>query len=122
MELIFHISLIVSIILTTGVYLTGHIDERQFEKFGFIGARFLVLSYAFTYGFINCAILLNIYLKFIIYDIQELGTSIFFIFSLLVAIGIVHTDTKHSLIEYFFNISPLKKLFLKLEDIENKSK
>ena len=51
------IALFISILLTSGVYLTGHVDERQYTKFGYRGARFLILTYAFVYSFINSLIL-----------------------------------------------------------------
>ena len=59
MFIIFKISLIIAIILTTGVYITGYVDQRQLKEFGYIGARFLILSYVFIYSLINLYILLN---------------------------------------------------------------
>ena len=111
---IFNISFFISLLLTSGVYLTGHIDKRQYNKFGFYGARFLILMYSLVYGFINAVILIYFYSKYIHGDFGIISI-VYFIFSVLVVIGIVHTDTEHSLIEYFYDISPLKKIFLDLE-------
>ena len=112
MEFLLLISLISSSILTLGVYLTGYIDERQYEKFGYTGARVLVLAYTFIYGFINIIILLNVYVNYVAHDTQGFITLLFFIFSILLAIAIVHTDTENSMLEYFYNKSLLNK-FLK---------
>ena len=114
---ILSISLIISITLTTGVYITGCVDERQFKKFGFMGARFLILSYVLIYGFSNIYILLNLYSAFI-HDTHGLIITIFVVFTALVCIGIVHTDTENSIIEYFYELSPLKKFFINLEKRE----
>tara|TARA_Y100000748_G_scaffold304115_1_gene311882 strand:+ start:6565 stop:6930 length:366 start_codon:yes stop_codon:yes gene_type:complete len=119
MNEIFGVAIVSAIILTSGVYLTGYIDERQNEKFGYLGSRLLVLSYTFIYGFINVAILANIYIEFIIYDSDGFITLSFIIFSILVCIGIVHTDTENSVIEYLYNISPLKEFFIKIEKRED---
>lgn len=114
MFIIFKTSLIIAIILTTGVYITGYVDQRQLKEFGYIGARFLILSYVFIYSLINLYILLNIYSNYV-YDAHGFIITVFIIFTSLVCIGIVHTDTKNSIIEYFYNYSPLKRFFKNLE-------
>ena len=101
--MIIYASLIISLILTLGVYLTGHVDARQLEKFGFIRSRLLILSYAFVYSFINSIILLNLYSIFIFLDTTGFFTFCFVIFVILVYVGIVHTDTENSLFEYLFD-------------------
>ena len=111
---ILSLSLIISIILTTGVFITGVVDERQFKKFGFIGARFLTLSYTFIYSFINIFILVHLYSKYI-YDSHGLIISAFVVLISLVCIGIVHTDTENSIIEYFYDRSSLKKFLIRFE-------
>jgi hypothetical protein len=115
MNLIIYISFAITVILTTGVYLTGSIDQRQYEKFGFTGARFLIITYCLIYGFINIFIMLNLYNVYISYDSHGLLSTIFFVFFILVCIGIVHTDTENSLIEYFYDISPLKNYFIDID-------
>ena len=67
MDILFQVSLIISVILTTGVYLTGYIDQRQFEKFGFIGAQIshnivYVYLWIYKYSYIVEFILKNYYL------------------------------------------------------------
>ena len=118
MDLIVYISFSITLILTAGVYLTGSVDQRQFDKFGFLGARFLIISYCVIYGFINVFIMLHLYTSYVSHDTHGLLSTMFFVFFILVCIGLVHTDTENSLIEYFYEISPLKKYFLKI-DIEN---
>ena len=116
MSLITYISIAMTLILTTGVYLTGSIDQRQFEKFGFTGARFLIISYCLIYGFINIFIMLNLYTSYISHDTHGLLSTIFFVFFILVCIALVHTDTENSLIEYFYDISPLKNYFINIDN------
>ena len=116
MSLITYISIAITLILTTGVYLTGSIDQRQFEKFGFTGARFLIISYCLIYGFINIFIMLNLYTSYISYDTHGLLSTIFFVFFILVCVSVVHTDTENSLIEYFYDISPLKNYFINIDN------
>ena len=103
MKVLIITSLIISLILTLGVYLTGHIDPRQMDKYGFTRSRILILSYTFIYSLINSMILLNIYSLFIALDTTGFFTLLFTVFVILVYIGIVHTDTENSLIEYFFD-------------------
>jgi len=119
LDLLFYISIAITIILTIGVYFTGSVDQRQFDKFGFLGARFLIISYCLIYGFINIFIMLNLYTTYFSYDTHGLLSTIFFVFFILVCVGLVHTDTENSLIEYFFEISPLKKYFLRIEAENN---
>ena len=116
MSLVTYISIAMTLILTTGVYLTGSIDQRQFEKFGFTGARFLIISYCLIYGFINIFIMLNLYTSYISYDTHGLLSTIFFVFFILVCVSVVHTDTENSLIEFFYDISPLKNYFINIDN------
>ena len=116
MSLVTYISIAMTLILTTGVYLTGSIDQRQFEKFGFTGARFLIISYCLIYGFINIFIMLNLYTSYISHDPHGLLSTIFFVFFILVCVAVVHTDTENSLIEYFYDISPLKNYFIHIDN------
>ena len=105
------ITLIISLILTTGVYLTGNVDDRQYQKYGFVGSRFIILSYTFIYSLVNVFILLMLYFRHIHTSSLTINIIFFIVFA-LVCIGLVHTDTKNTFIEFVFDKTPLKNYFL----------